>query len=403
MSFQCTFPLGCKSDANIILKRKAEDIIGSKKRRLKTHRKGSSRSPKSKSNRGASGTKDGSRNTYLNFPSSPAHKKRLESLSSTSKVSHSQAVEYRASSLAGKSGTQPALLSDRDQEDVIVTALPSSSSHGNLNVASNEKSVSQVRAGNKHEQESSVRECPHKPVTTSSRDCSETGPSVSVPSCDTKSVGKSIDLSVDKIQSRTCEEVLYPHWMNVDALCWLDVGLCLMVHNNWLQRAVQVSDSQNSATGLLGHLVAVYRQACFQLNKEVQHSTISTSPGRDSKTLNLETSVGQVAVKVGGGRIRDICLVGAVKNGTVELGAADGQHALVESVLSTVAKLLSDVREKIWIYLQPKLRTERGKHDSPVFAIPLLLRENSCMENLFKVCYTWKMVCNKCNYHHTDR
>ena len=66
-------------------------------------------------------------------------------------------------------------------------------------------------------------------------------------------------------------------------------------------------------------------------------------------------------------------------------------------------KNLSDVREKVWSYLQPKMKCERGVNDSPVTALPLLLRENSTLSEKMLQVYQWEFNCTACGYHQINK
>lgn len=66
-------------------------------------------------------------------------------------------------------------------------------------------------------------------------------------------------------------------------------------------------------------------------------------------------------------------------------------------------KDLYDVREKVWSYLQPKMKCERGVNDSPVTALPLLLRENNILAEKMLQVYQWEFNCNSCGYHQINK
>lgn len=66
-------------------------------------------------------------------------------------------------------------------------------------------------------------------------------------------------------------------------------------------------------------------------------------------------------------------------------------------------KDLYDVREKVWSYLQPKMKCERGVNDSPVTALPLLLRENSILSEKMLQVYQWEFNCTACGYHQINK
>lgn len=66
-------------------------------------------------------------------------------------------------------------------------------------------------------------------------------------------------------------------------------------------------------------------------------------------------------------------------------------------------KDLYDVREKVWSYLQPKMKCERGVNDSPVTALPLLLRENNILAEKMLQVYQWEFNCTSCGYHQINK
>lgn len=51
--------------------------------------------------------------------------------------------------------------------------------------------------------------------------------------------------------------------------------------------------------------------------------------------------------------------------------------------------ILYAMREKIWQALQPRLRCERGKHNSPVLVLPLIVREKPAIKQMFTMSYRY--------------
>ena len=66
-------------------------------------------------------------------------------------------------------------------------------------------------------------------------------------------------------------------------------------------------------------------------------------------------------------------------------------------------KGLEAAREKVWKYLQPKMKCEHGVNDSPVTALPLLLRENCTLLEKTLQSYQWKFSCCACGYRQVDK
>lgn len=66
-------------------------------------------------------------------------------------------------------------------------------------------------------------------------------------------------------------------------------------------------------------------------------------------------------------------------------------------------KDLTDIRETTWKYLQPRMKCQRGVNDSPVTALPLLLRENSLVSERMLQVYQWEFRCSACGYQQIDK
>lgn len=77
------------------------------------------------------------------------------------------------------------------------------------------------------------------------------------------------------------------------------------------------------------------------------------------------------------------------------------QRSKVDSELSEPMSILKDMREKIWQDLQPHLRCEKGQEETPVFALPVLLRHNKHFEAHFETSYHWEFCCRACNFTET--
>lgn len=64
---------------------------------------------------------------------------------------------------------------------------------------------------------------------------------------------------------------------------------------------------------------------------------------------------------------------------------------------------LKEARDNVWRYLQPLLKCQYGVQDSPVTALPLLLRENGVLAEKALQIYRWEFSCNACGYHQIDK
>ena len=204
-------------------------------------------------------------------------------------------------------------------------------------------------------------------------------------------------------------------WRNRDALCWLDSVQCLLVHNRHIHKTVfDTGFDQNSvlfklllahkqAQELLENISSEYYPKLFQTNShDTEILSKHSSPGQlttDTSKLSPKKTVemklvsieGSVDVKTGAGNVGS--------NRTSADGMMQKDSRLENSLKANqIDSLLNSVREDVWQKLQPKLKFERGRNDSPVFTMSSLLRENTNIENLFKMNYSFRYKCNKCGH-----
>ncbi|XP_033727170.1 uncharacterized protein LOC117316608 isoform X2 [Pecten maximus] len=222
----------------------------------------------------------------------------------------------------------------------------------------------------------------------------------------------------DKVCSRTRDHLMafYPQWQNKDALCWMDVILCLLVHCKQVNK-LQSSD-QDSETSIVCTLLKAYEQALSLLNKrsisrtsgqpDVDTSvTISDNSKVNSHINSASTLLSEEKLET---RFPDEdenhLVTNSVKN-EEEVKTGAGLKLLKSDFLklmtshsdseySKVFDLLGDVREKIWNLLHPRLQCKKGKNDSPVFAIPLLTKNSKDLEHLLSIKYNFHFSCTKC-------
>ncbi|CAM4362688.1 unnamed protein product [Lepidochelys olivacea] len=133
-------------------------------------------------------------------------------------------------------------------------------------------------------------------------------------------------------------------WRNVYALCWLDCILSALVHLKTLRIAVTEACTEES---VIQRLFTKYNQATALLNA---------------------------------------CQTNKLKD-----------------VLPKAELHLNEIRNVIFAQLQPQLKCEMGKKESPVFAFPLLLQKDPQVETLFLHSFSWMFECLHCGYSHQDR
>ncbi|NXK25715.1 USPL1 isopeptidase, partial [Arenaria interpres] len=146
-------------------------------------------------------------------------------------------------------------------------------------------------------------------------------------------------------EGSTDDTELCLQWRNTHNLCWLDCILSALVHLQILQFAL--AKEHNDGKCLLQKLLTKYNQATVLLN------TCKKSKGKD--------------------------------------------------VLPKAELHLNEIRNRIFTQLQPRLKCELGKQESPVFALPLLLELDQQAEKLFLHSFSWKFECVCCGYKYQER
>ncbi|XP_053241949.1 SUMO-specific isopeptidase USPL1 isoform X1 [Podarcis raffonei] len=145
-------------------------------------------------------------------------------------------------------------------------------------------------------------------------------------------------------------EPLWLQWRNVYALCWLDCILSALVHLETLKMILSGSVLEN--VSVIQSLFAKYNEATALVNTCQRGECVSEVP---------------------------------------------------LDVLSRAESHLNEIRNTIFVQLQPQLKCKLGNKESPVFAFPLLLKKDPQTEKLFLHSYSWKFECSQCGYQVNDR
>ena len=238
----------------------------------------------------------------------------------------------------------------------------------------------------------------------------------SVPNMEIDPHPVSLDVAISETDSKILSPVLpvrketgknllttglkYIHWLNKDALCWLDVAMAILVHSYTVRKLIKdIQSCDNLVKGIV---------KSFDVAQQILNVPI---PG---KMIHLETSVGKVNVKTGGGEVSPKRLtrptwkhakVNQKPQILIEQPRVQPEvlQKIDESKKGEAYAILDISREVVWQRLQPKLKCQKGDHDSPVFALPLIIRESAPLMQTFMVHYGWEMTCTECGYEHTDR
>ncbi|XP_009811021.2 SUMO-specific isopeptidase USPL1 [Gavia stellata] len=186
-------------------------------------------------------------------------------------------------------------------------------------------------------------------TTTNANNSQESPPKISsprtqlLPNSELCSTTSEILLKGDKSSTNNTDLCL--QWRNMHNLCWLDCILSALVHLETLKFAL--AEEHRYGKCLLQKLLTKYNQATVLLNS---------------------------------------C-----------------KRSKVKDVLPKAESHLNEIRNRMFTQLQPQLKCELGKKESPVFALPLLLQQDQQAEKLFLHSFSWKFECECCGYKYQDR
>ncbi|XP_067842084.1 SUMO-specific isopeptidase USPL1 isoform X2 [Heptranchias perlo] len=148
-------------------------------------------------------------------------------------------------------------------------------------------------------------------------------------------------------------EQLFLQWKNTSALCWLDCILTALVHLKIIRKVITNLGTEMESA--VKKLCTEYDQACALVS-------------------NCQSN-----------------------------RKGNGLRKIPPKMLAQIELILNNVRERLFQLLQPKLKCELGVPDSPVFAFPLLLRQDPYIEELFMQSYIWSFECMKCGCKYDER
>ncbi|KAL1266398.1 hypothetical protein QQF64_002073 [Cirrhinus molitorella] len=153
-----------------------------------------------------------------------------------------------------------------------------------------------------------------------------------------------------------------PHlfWKNEDNLCWLDSLLAMLVNC----RTIRETPCQN--VKLIDKLTSV--------------------PSSNSDVWNLCSTYDET------------CAYLKAKEQQCE----DEVTKVPADVLCEAERRLSALRLSLFKLLQPTLKCEIGQQETPVFALPLLLRSDKWAQDLFQHTIRWEYKCTSCSYTLND-
>lgn len=210
----------------------------------------------------------------------------------------------------------------------------------------------------------------------------------------------------------------FPQWQNEEALCWLDVVLCLFAHSKAVKKVKFENESVDLSHTILVTLFTAYQQACQLVNKYREKAMKDmNSDGKCSRTRSgrlfsdpEESDSDTTTDSPSGEMMKELCKF-SLNSNSIKTGAGLSCSKDFMSMLSSddqenyknAFTVLRDIRETIWKKMQPRLQCVKGKNDSPVLAIPLMVKDSVHCERKFMVEYDFIFRCKVCGYQQTDR
>ncbi|XP_059395900.1 SUMO-specific isopeptidase USPL1-like isoform X2 [Carassius carassius] len=165
-----------------------------------------------------------------------------------------------------------------------------------------------------------------------------------------------VGMDVDVESSELVPVQPYLFWKIEDNLCWLDSLLAMLVNCRTIRETpcqnVKLIDkltSVPSSSSAVWNLCSTYDKTCSYLK---------------SKEQQCEDEVTRVP----------------------------------SDVLCEAEQQLSALRLSLFKLLQPTLKCEIGQQETPVFALPLLLRSDKWSQELFQHTVRWEFKCTSCSY-----
>ncbi|XP_066506846.1 SUMO-specific isopeptidase USPL1 [Hoplias malabaricus] len=142
---------------------------------------------------------------------------------------------------------------------------------------------------------------------------------------------------------------LHLFWRNKDNLCWLNALMVALVHLKVLSETVIMTEDFSVKSCIVRNLCSSYKKTCAYVKIKEQ-----------------------------------------VYQGNVHVPS---------DVLQKAEQELEALQLSVFQFLQPKLQCELGQEETPVFALPLLLKSDEWAQSLFQHTGQWEFQCTSC--HHT--
>ncbi|XP_065116633.1 SUMO-specific isopeptidase USPL1 isoform X3 [Paramisgurnus dabryanus] len=166
-----------------------------------------------------------------------------------------------------------------------------------------------------------------------------------------------MELDVSELDEavETSEELVPLHlplfWKNENNLCWLDTLLAMLVNSRTIREALCRDVKRTDS--IIRKFYSTYDKTCAYVEAKEQQW--------DDKVTRVPASI-----------------------------------------LNEAERRLSALRMSLFKLLQPTLRCEIGQEETPVFALPLLLRSDKWAQDLFQHTVSWEFKCKGCGHSLND-
>jgi len=209
-------------------------------------------------------------------------------------------------------------------------------------------------------------------------------------------------------QQNTIADGIYLFWPNEDSLCWLDVAMALIVNCESLRGILMQLDKASCVSQLLTSFDIA--QVNFRRSRKLYRCQYLCGQG---KLVTLETSVGQVTVKTGGGHGpltksllgRESAVITNIDLDDVSsiVSATDPHSTSLEKLLQEAKRLedrakqlMLQTRDDVFQSLQPRMYCKRGECNSALIALSELLSLEESVKSYFTVSYMYSLSCTWC-------
>ncbi|XP_022091230.1 SUMO-specific isopeptidase USPL1-like [Acanthaster planci] len=183
-------------------------------------------------------------------------------------------------------------------------------------------------------------------------------------------------------------------WTNKNALCWLDACLCVLVACRSLRACLAQLPEKLAVRKLCTAFVEAQRRQTLE-----EHGTSQDARTQCARDL-LETSVAPLEISGETGPNPNHNVEESSHNNVIASNVAATTHSKQATMLESNcwSNRLDKVRDELLCRLQPVMKCTLGQEESPVVALPALLRLDGSIEEHFMCRCRWEFYCSACGH-----